>query len=134
MTADTHAEPVAAPAPPPLTVVHLGHEAATFTPGTRSRALAGVNDSVVKFSVFEGEGHWHAHADSDECFVVLEGELVVEIFEGETLRVGAGQLVTIPAGTPHRPSATTRTVLLCIKRGESATQFYELVMPAPDAG
>ena len=131
--AEAAGERAAVSPPAPLTVIDLAREAATFTPGTRSRVLAGVNDSVVKFSVFEGEGHWHAHPDTDECFIVLEGELVVEIFEGDTLHVGPGQLVTIPAGAAHRPSAAARTVLLCLKRGEGATQFYELVPPAPPA-
>jgi mannose-6-phosphate isomerase-like protein (cupin superfamily) len=47
----------------------------------------------------------HAHARSDELFVVLEGTIVVEV-EGEAFRVGPGEFCCFPAGLSHRIVAT----------------------------
>ncbi len=119
--------------PAPLTVVDVGREAAAFAPGAPNRMLARVNDSGMRLAVFQGEGDWHSHAGTDECFLVLEGELTLDIFEGATLHVGPGQLVTIPGGTVHRPRSATRSVMLCFKRLEGHTDYFELVAPEADA-
>ena len=95
--------------------------------------MARLNESGVRLSVYRGEGNWHAHKDIDECFVVLEGALSIDIFEGLAIEVGPGQLVTIPAGTVHRPRAVERTVLLCFKRLEGHTDYFELVAPGETA-
>ena len=119
--------------PAPLTVVDVSREAASFAPGAPNRMLARVNDSGMRLAVFQGDGDWHSHAGTDECFLVLEGELTLEIFEGATLHVGPGQLVTIPGGAVHRPRAATRSVMLCFKRLEGHTDYFELVAPEADA-
>lgn len=111
----------------PLTVIDLAREAASLAPGLPSRLIARLNDSGVRLAVYEGEADWHAHPGTDECFVVLEGELSLDVFEGPTLTLGPGQAVTIPTGVVHRPRAGRRTVLLCIKRLEGATDYFELV-------
>ena len=38
-----------------------------------------VNDSVVRLGVIEGDFHWHKHDDTDEFFMVLDGELVIDL-------------------------------------------------------
>ena len=119
--------------PPPLTVVDLGQQAAAVAEGTPSRLMARLNESGVRLSVYRGEGNWHAHTDTDECFVVLEGALSIDIFEGPAIDVGPGQLVTIPAGTVHRPRSVQRTVLLCFKRLKGHTDYFELVAPGDTA-
>lgn len=43
----------------------------------------------------------HAHAASDEVYIVLEGTMVVQV-EQEQVNVGAGELLCVPAGTSHQ--------------------------------
>jgi mannose-6-phosphate isomerase-like protein (cupin superfamily) len=42
----------------------------------------------------------HMHTDSDECFVVLRGELVVEV-DGERFTVGPREFCCFPRGLYH---------------------------------
>ena len=113
----------------PLTVIDLAHEATSLAPGLPNRLIARLNEAGVRLAVYEGEADWHAHPGTDECFIVLEGELSIEIFEGPTLLLRARQMTTIPGGTVHRPRARERTVLLCVKRLEGDTDYFELVPP-----
>jgi mannose-6-phosphate isomerase-like protein (cupin superfamily) len=42
----------------------------------------------------------HAHAESDECFIVLRGTLVIEV-EGERETIGPGEFCCFPRGVYH---------------------------------
>lgn len=51
------------------------------------------------------EKHWvdpapHKHLESDECFIVLKGEIVVEV-EGERFTVGPREFCCFPRGVYH---------------------------------
>ncbi len=69
-----------------------------------NQTLTTVNDSVVRLGVVEGEFHWHKHDREDEFFLVLEGELEIEVEGREPFALGPHQGVTIPRGVMHRPS------------------------------
>lgn len=43
----------------------------------------------------------YAHAQSDEVYIVLEGVMVIKV-EQELVGVCAGELLCVPAGTPHQ--------------------------------
>jgi mannose-6-phosphate isomerase-like protein (cupin superfamily) len=109
-----------------LVVTDIAEELATLAPGVPSRIIGLANQDCLKLSVYEGEGSWHAHPETDEMFLVLEGELVLDIHDGATATVGARQVVTVPAGVIHRPRASVRCTILCFKPRESETQYYEM--------
>jgi mannose-6-phosphate isomerase-like protein (cupin superfamily) len=79
------------------------------------RIAAMVNDHDVKFAKLEGEYVWHAHQDTDEFFLVLARELVLELEGRAAVRLGSLQLITVPAGQRHRPTATPGTRVLFIE-------------------
>src|SRR5690606_3146105 len=82
----------------------------------RNDVLLDVNDHCIRKSVFEGEYRWHQHPDSDECFLVVEGSLQVEVLGWETIELGSWQGIVVPAGTVHRTRAVGRTVNLTFER------------------
>jgi len=108
-----------------LAVVDIAEELTTLAPGMPSRIIGLANEDCLKLSVFDGEGSWHAHPDTDELFLVLDGELVLDIHDGPTVTVRTRQLVTVPAGVIHRPRATVQATILCFKPRVSETQYYE---------
>ncbi len=116
----------------PVTMVDLADQAASLAPGLPSRVIGRINESCLRLSVFAGEGNWHAHPTSDELFVVLEGELLLDVFAEGTVAVGPGQVVTVPAGVMHRPRAEARTVILCFKHLVAETEYYEYQGESPD--
>jgi len=96
-----------------LTLIDVGAEAAAHEPWF-NQTLTGVNDAVVRLGVLEGEFHWHNHDAEDEFFLVLEGELVIEL-ETETVRLGPHQGFTVPKGVVHKTSAPRRTVVVMVE-------------------
>jgi len=79
-----------------------------------NQTLCGVNDSVVRLGVVEGEYHWHKHDTEDEFFYVVEGRLLIDL-EDRTVELGPRQGVVIPRGVMHRPRAPQRTVMLMVE-------------------
>jgi mannose-6-phosphate isomerase-like protein (cupin superfamily) len=79
-------------------------------------------------AVMQGEFRWHRHPHSDECFLVLEGELEIDLAGGESFRLKPGEAFTIPAGTIHRTRSSVRTVNLCFEDRNAYTDvvFEEL--------
>ncbi|WP_369182018.1 cupin domain-containing protein [Streptomyces sp. Y1] len=79
------------------------------------RIVTRVNDYDVRVAKVEGEHIWHAHDDTDEFFLVLDGELHISLREPEgerTVRLPKGAVFTVPAGTEHRPSAPSGAAIL----------------------
>ena len=88
-----------------------------------NEALTTVNDHEVRMSVMTHAFGWHLHPDSDETFLVLEGELVITL-EGAEYKIGPGEMFTVARGTLHktRPHGA-RSVNLTFERANAATIF-----------
>jgi mannose-6-phosphate isomerase-like protein (cupin superfamily) len=97
-----------------LAVIDIAAEAAGREPWF-NQTLTSVNDAVVRLGVIEGDFHWHAHDDEDEFFLVLEGELVIEVEGSDTVRLRPHQGYTVPKGVRHKTSAPGRTVILMVE-------------------
>lgn len=80
-----------------------------------NRTLCAVNDTWVRLGVLEGDFHWHKHDDTDEYFMVLEGQLDIEL-EDRTVELTPGKAFTVPRGVMHFPHARGRCVVLMIER------------------
>ena len=87
--------------------------------------LETINDHCLRMSVMEGEYKWHYHKNTDELFIVLEGQLKIDIKEQETVILNQGEFITIPAQTIHKTSAVGRTVNLTFEKNGDDTIFVE---------
>ncbi len=97
-----------------LRVVDIPAEVAEHEPWF-NQTLTHVNDSIVRLGIFRGEYHWHRHAREDEFFLVLEGELVIDLDGGETVTLGRHRGYTIPAGIVHRTRAAEKAVVIMVE-------------------
>lgn len=89
------------------------------------RVVAEMNDYQFKVVKVQGEFPWHVHADTDETFVVLEGELKIVTRGGDGGEAGAdgkgvivlraGQMAVVPRGVEHQPSAEAEVKMLLIE-------------------
>ena len=86
-----------------------------------------VNDSCLRLAVNHEEYPWHFHANSDELFIVLEGELVVDFRDRESVTLKSNDTLLVPAGVVHKTCPKGRTVNLCIEKTDADTQFIEEV-------
>jgi mannose-6-phosphate isomerase-like protein (cupin superfamily) len=80
-----------------------------------NQTLCKVNDSVVRLGILHGEYHWHKHDKEDEFFFTLEGELIIDIEEAESIKLRAHQGYLVPKGVVHRTRAPQKTVVLMIE-------------------
>ena len=78
------------------------------------RIVAELNDYQFKLARAKGEFVWHRHEDTDEAFLVLDGELEIELRDG-AVRVGAGEMFVVPRGVEHRPVAREECRLLLVE-------------------
>ncbi|CAM3806725.1 cupin domain-containing protein [Deinococcus frigens] len=62
----------------------------------------------------QGEFNWHSHADSDDLFLVLRGELFIRLRDRE-VRLKPGELFVVARGVEHQPYALQETHLLLIE-------------------
>jgi mannose-6-phosphate isomerase-like protein (cupin superfamily) len=97
-----------------LAHIDIRAEAAQHEPWF-NQTLTTVNDAAVRLGVVEGDFHWHKHAEEDEFFLVLEGDLEIEIEGRDPVRLKPHDGVTIPKGVMHKPRAHGRTVVLMVE-------------------
>jgi mannose-6-phosphate isomerase-like protein (cupin superfamily) len=73
-----------------------------------------MNDYQFKLVKLRGDFVWHDHPDTDETFIVLDGELCIE-FEDGRVDLKAGEMYVVPRGTRHRPRAGSEARVLLIE-------------------
>jgi len=94
--------------------VDLAEKLATFAEHWQPRTVAEFNGHDVMVVKAQGEFVWHKHDETDDFFLVLRGELTIELRDGSvTLR--PGQLFVVPKGVEHRPVAKEEVHLLLIE-------------------
>lgn len=88
----------------------LGRISETWQP----RVIAEMNDYQFKVVKLHGDFVWHSHADTDETFIVLDGELRIDFRDGP-LTLRAGELYVVPRGVEHKPYAEHEVQLMLIE-------------------
>ncbi|MFM0151756.1 cupin domain-containing protein [Paraburkholderia sediminicola] len=78
------------------------------------RVVAEMNDYQFKLVRIEGDFVWHEHEDTDETFIVLDGQLRIDMRDGSVL-LSAGEMFVVPKGTEHKPYAEREVKLLLIE-------------------
>ena len=73
-----------------------------------------MNDYQFKIARLHSDFIWHAHAETDETFLVLEGELRIDFRDG-AVRIGAGEMYVVKKGVGHKPYAEREVKLLLIE-------------------
>ncbi len=85
-----------------------------FDDAWQPKVVAEMNDYQFKLARLEGEFVWHQHADSDETFIVIEGELTIKFRDG-VVQLVAGELFVVPKGVEHKPIAAKEAKVLLIE-------------------
>lgn len=88
----------------PKEAIDLADKLASFSEHWSPKVVARLNDYEVKVVKLQGEFTWHSHADTDELFFVIDGELIIQMRDGD-VSIHAGQLFVVPRGVEHCPIA-----------------------------
>ena|SRR5437667_600888 len=94
--------------------ISLADKLSAFTDHWSPKIIGQFNGHDVMVVKAKGEFVWHSHAETDDFFLVLKGNLVIQLREGE-VRLGPGELYVVPKGVEHRPVAEQEVHLLLIE-------------------
>ena len=93
--------------------VNLSDKLSQFIETWSPRTVANLNGYDVMVVKAKDEFVWHKHDDTDDFFLVLKGQLDIELRE-RTVSLSEGELFVVPKGVEHRPVAKSEDVQLLI--------------------
>jgi mannose-6-phosphate isomerase-like protein (cupin superfamily) len=105
--------------------VNLTTALASFDEVYSPRIVARMNDYDVRIAHTMGEHVWHVHEDTDEFFLVLDGQFDVTMRDADgletTVVLHAGDTFVVPRGVEHKPSSPGGSILMFEPTGTSTT-------------
>lgn len=84
--------------------INFEEKLSKFTEQWKPKIIAQMNDYHFKVVKFQGEFVWHRHNDTDEVFIILDGEMSIAFREG-SVTLKAGEMFVVPKGEEHKPFA-----------------------------
>ena len=94
--------------------INLRDKLSKFSDHWSPRVVAEMNDYQFKLARLNGEFVWHAHADTDEVFIVIEGSMTLE-FRERAVPLAAGEMYVVPKGVEHRPVAPEECCVMLVE-------------------
>jgi len=94
--------------------INLGQKLRSFDEQWQPKVIAEMNDYRFKVVKLQGDFIWHNHRDTDETFIVIEGDLRIDFRDG-AVHVAAGEMFVVPKGIEHKPYAENEVKLLLIE-------------------
>ena len=84
--------------------INLAEKLSMFSDHWNPRVVGSYNGNELRVAKVAGEFVWHSHADTDELFLVLSGELTMH-FRDRMEVLKPGEAIVVPRGTEHKPAA-----------------------------
>lgn len=94
--------------------INLNEKLSLISDHWSPKAVAAFNGHDVMVVKVLGEFNWHAHAQTDDFFMVLSGRLIIQLRDGN-VEVNPGEIYVVPKGVEHCPIAEVETHLLLIE-------------------
>jgi mannose-6-phosphate isomerase-like protein (cupin superfamily) len=94
--------------------INFREKLAKFSDHFAPKIIAQMNDYHFKLVKSLGEFVWHSHAETDEVFIIINGELTIEFRDG-SVDLKAGEMFVIPKGVEHKPTARSECHLMLIE-------------------
>ena len=98
--------------------INLQEKFGLFSEQWKPKVIAEMNDYQFKLVKLEGDFVWHQHAETDETFFVVEGELRIDFrIDGSAgaVTIGPGEMFVVPKGVEHKPFAEREVKLMLIE-------------------
>jgi mannose-6-phosphate isomerase-like protein (cupin superfamily) len=95
-------------------VINFRKKFALFDEQWQPRVIAEMNDYQFKIVKLQGDFIWLDHKNTDETFIVLEGDLRIGFRDG-AVHLSAGEMFVVRKGVEHKPYAEHEVKLLLIE-------------------
>jgi mannose-6-phosphate isomerase-like protein (cupin superfamily) len=96
------------------TAINLKEKLAKFSEHWSPKIIAQMNDYHFKLVKFKGDFVWHRHEDTDETFIVLDGEMSID-FRDSKVELKAGEMLVVPKGAEHKPFAKKECKIMLVE-------------------
>ena len=97
-----------------MTSINLAEKLSLFSDHWSPKIVGGFNGHDLMVVKVHGEFNWHSHADTDDFFMVLDGEITIQMRNGD-VTLKQGELFVVPKGVEHCPKAENEAHLLIIE-------------------
>ena len=94
--------------------INFADKFATFSDQWSPKIVAQMNDYHFKLVKLHGDFVWHAHQETDEVFIILEGTLTIAFRDGH-VELHAGEMFVVPKGVEHKPSAEDECQIMLVE-------------------
>jgi mannose-6-phosphate isomerase-like protein (cupin superfamily) len=94
--------------------INLRDKLAKFADQWAPKVVAEMNDYQFKLAKIQDEFVWHSHAHTDEVFIVLDGEMVIEL-RSDRVELKAGEMFVVPKGVEHKPFASAECKIMLVE-------------------
>lgn len=94
--------------------INLSEKFSKFSEPWSPKIIAQMNDYHFKLVKFQGEFVWHDHKDTDEVFIVLDGEMTIHFRDGDA-SVKKGEMFVIPKGVEHKTCAKSECQAMLVE-------------------
>jgi mannose-6-phosphate isomerase-like protein (cupin superfamily) len=94
--------------------INLKEKLGKFSDHWSPKIIAQMNDYHFKLVKFQGDFVWHSHADTDEVFIALDGEMSIEFRDGK-VELKPGGLFVVPKGVEHKPYAEKECKIMLVE-------------------
>ena len=94
--------------------ISLADKFGKFSDVYAPKVIAQMNDYQFKLARIEGEFVWHSHAETDETFIVIDGEMVIDFRDG-SVTLHSGEMFVVPRGKEHKPRASRECRIMLIE-------------------
>jgi mannose-6-phosphate isomerase-like protein (cupin superfamily) len=94
--------------------INTAEKLARFSEHWSPKIIAQMNNYHFKLVKLQGEFVWHSHADTDEVFMVIDGEMSIHFRDG-AVALRAGEMYVVPKGVEHKPEAEKECSLMLIE-------------------
>jgi mannose-6-phosphate isomerase-like protein (cupin superfamily) len=99
------------------TTINLEQKLGLFAEQWSPKIIAERDGFQFKLAKLEGDFVWHSHADTDETFLVIEGELRIDFHDG-AVKLKPGEMLIVPKGVEHKPFAESEChVMVLVREG-----------------
>ncbi len=85
-----------------------------FSEQFQPKVVAQMNDVQFKLARVQGDFIWHSHPETDETFIVIDGQLVIDFRDGN-VTLGPGEMFVVPKGKEHKPRASSECRIMLIE-------------------
>ena len=94
--------------------INFEEKLAKFSEHWSPKIVAQMNDYHFKLAKLQGDFVWHSHADTDEVFIVLDGEMNID-FRDNRVDLKRGEMFVVPKGVEHKPFAEEECRILLVE-------------------